>query len=43
MIYQERTMFCVGPKAAFAEEELEILRVHFSKRLEKTFKTMRKS
>ncbi len=43
MIYQQKTMFYVVPKAAFSEEELEILRVHFSKRLEKTFKTMRKS
>ena len=37
MIYQQKTMFYVVPKAAFSEEELEILRVHFSKRLEKTF------
>lgn len=43
MIYQQKTMFYVVPKSAFSEEELEILRVHFSKRLEKTFKTMRKS
>lgn len=43
MIYQQKTMFYVVPKAAFSEEELEILRVHFSKRLEMTFKTMRKS
>ena len=39
MIYQQKTMFYVVPKAAFSEEELEILRVHFSKRLEKTFTT----
>ena len=37
MIYQQKSMFYVVPKAAFSEEELEILRVHFSKRLEKTF------
>ena len=39
MIYQQKSMFYVVPKAAFSEEELEILRVHFSKRLEKTFTT----
>ena len=37
MIYQQKSMFYVVPKAAFSEEELEILRVHFSKRLDKTF------
>lgn len=39
MIYQQKSMFYVVPKAAFSEEELEMLRVHFSKRLEKTFTT----
>ena len=39
MIYQQKSMFYVVPKSAFSEEELEILRVHFSKRLEKTFTT----
>jgi hypothetical protein len=37
MIYQQKSMFYVVPKSAFSEEELEIMRVHFSKRLEKTF------
>lgn len=37
MIYQQKTMFYVVPKAAFTEEELEIMRVHFAKRLEKNF------
>lgn len=37
MIYQQKTMFYVVPKAAFSEEELEIMRVHFDKRLEKQF------
>ena len=37
MIYQQKSMFYVVPKSAFSEEELEILRVHFSKRLDKTF------
>lgn len=37
MIYQTKTMFYVLPKAVFSEEELEIMRVHFSQRLEKTF------
>ena len=37
MIYQQKTMFYVVPKAAFTEEELEIMRVHFSQRLEKNF------
>lgn len=39
MLYQQKTMFYVVPKTAFSEEELEILRVHFSKRLEKQFST----
>ena len=39
MIYQQKSMFYVVPKSAFSEEELEVLRVHFSKRLEKTFTT----
>lgn len=38
MIYQKKTMFYVVPKSAFSEEELEILRVHFSKRIENNFK-----
>ena len=37
MIYQTKTMFYVLPKSAFSEEELEIMRVHFSQRLDKTF------
>ena len=37
LIYQQRSMIYVVPKSAFSEEELEILRVHFSKRLEKHF------
>lgn len=37
MLYQSKTMFYVLPKADFSEEELEILRVHFSQRLDKTF------
>ncbi len=37
MIYQQKTMFYVVPKSAFTEEELEIMRVHFSQRLEKNF------
>ena len=37
MIYQQKTMFYVVPKSAFTEEELEIMRVHFAKRLEKNF------
>lgn len=37
MIYQAKTMFYVLPKAIFSEEELEIIRVHFSQRLGKTF------
>lgn len=37
MIYQKKTMFYVVPSAAFSGEELEILRVHFSQRLEKNF------
>ena len=39
MVYQQKTMFYVVPKTPFSEEELEILRVHFSKRLEKTFRS----
>ena len=39
MIYQQKSMFYVVPKAAFSGEELEIIRVHFSKRLENTFTT----
>ena len=39
MIYQQKTMFYVVPKAPFTEEELEILRVHFTKRLEKNYST----
>lgn len=39
MIYQQKTMFYVVPKPAFSEEELGIIRKHFSSRLEKTFKT----
>ncbi len=37
MIYQTKTMFYVLPKSVFSEEELEILRVHFSQRLDRTF------
>lgn len=37
MIYQKKTMFYVVPKSAFSEEELEIMRVHFSQRLDKNF------
>ena len=37
MLYQSKTMFYVLPKAVFSPEELEILRVHFSQKLEKTF------
>ncbi len=37
MLYQTKTMFYVLPKAVFSEEELEILRVHFSQKLDKTF------
>ncbi len=37
MIYQTKTMFYAVPKSAFTEEEMEIMRVHFSKRLAKTF------
>ncbi len=37
LIYQQKSMIYVVPKAPFSEEELEILRVHFSQRLEKTF------
>lgn len=37
MIYQTKTMFYVLPKSAFSEEELEIMRVHFSQRLDKAF------
>ena len=37
MIYQTKTMFYVVPKSSFSEEELEIMRVHFSQRLDKNF------
>ena len=37
MLYQSKTMFYVLPKADFSEEELEILRVHFSQQLDSTF------
>ncbi len=37
MIYQTKTMFYVLPKTVFSEEELEIMRVHFSQRLDNTF------
>ena len=37
ILYQQKTMFYVVPKTAFDAEELEILRVHFSQRLEKNF------
>ncbi|MDE5754126.1 MAG: YcxB family protein [Oscillospiraceae bacterium] len=37
MIYQQKTMFYVVPKAAFSEEELEIMRVHFAQKLDKNF------
>ena len=37
LIYQQKSMIYVVPKEPFSEEELEILRVHFSQRLEKTF------
>ena len=37
MIYQTKTMFYVVPKSIFSEEELEIMRVHFSQRLDKNF------
>ena len=40
MLYQQKTMFYVIPKAAFSEEELEIMRVHFSQRLEKNFREL---
>lgn len=39
MLYQMKTMFYVIPKQAFSAEELEIIRVHFSKKIEKNFKT----
>ena len=39
MIYQQKTMFYVVPKAAFTEEELEILRVHFSQQLGSTYQS----
>ncbi|MDE5792598.1 MAG: YcxB family protein, partial [Oscillospiraceae bacterium] len=35
MIYQTKTMFYVVPKSVFSEQELEIMRVHFSQRLNK--------
>lgn len=37
MIYQTKTMFYVVPKEAFSAEEQEVLRVHFSQKLEKNF------
>ncbi len=37
MLYQKKSMFYVIPKSAFTEEETEIMRVHFSQRLEKSF------
>lgn len=40
MLYQQKTMFYVIPKTAFSEEELEIMRVHFSQRIEKNFKSV---
>lgn len=39
MLYQQKTMFYVIPKKAFSDEELEILRVHFTQRIEKNYKT----
>ena len=41
MIYQTKTMFYTVPKSAFSEEELEVLRVHFSKRLDKNFQPLK--
>lgn len=38
MIYQTKTMFYVLPVSAFSEEEQEILRVHFSGKLGRTFR-----
>ncbi|MDE6088258.1 MAG: YcxB family protein [Oscillospiraceae bacterium] len=37
MIYQQKTMFYVVPKAVFSEEELEIMRVHFAQKLDQNF------
>lgn len=37
MVYQTRAMFYVIPKDAFSAEELEIMRVHFEKKLGKQF------
>ncbi|MBP0973915.1 MAG: YcxB family protein [Oscillospiraceae bacterium] len=39
LIYQQRSMIYVVPKSAFSEEELEVMRVHFGKRLDKNFKS----
>lgn len=43
LVYQQKAMIYVVPKSAFSEEELEIMRVHFSKRLEKNFKGISKN
>ena len=43
MIYQTKTMFYVLPKTVFSEEEVEIMRVHFSNKLEKTFQQNQKN
>lgn len=34
MLYQTKVMFYVIPKSAFSQEELEIMNVHFSKKLD---------
>ena len=41
MVYQTRAMFYVIPKDAFSAEELEIVRVHFEKKLGKQFTVRR--
>ncbi len=37
MLYLDKTMFYVIPKAVFSEEELEIMRIHFGQKLDKNF------
>ena len=41
MIYQQKSMFYVVPKEAFSAEEQEVLRVHFSQKLDQNFRTMK--
>ena len=38
MIYQTKTMFYAVPKTVFSEQEREIIRVHFSRKLGKNFR-----